>query len=102
MRRTAVQKAWKWPDDSRPRPEEPRVVIDAEALADTVVRSIAPRFAERQTERVERTERFDRRREDQLFLALAVILVMCMILCMLLLAYNATTLSRIEVLLQRR
>jgi ABC-type antimicrobial peptide transport system permease subunit len=34
--------------------------------------------------------------------AMAIIMVMCIIICMLLLAYNANTLSRIEVLLQRR
>ena len=100
MRRTAVKKAWTWPDDSTPR--ETRVVVDADALAGAVVDSLERLRPERREREPERGEPRRQRQEDELFFALAIILVMCIIICMLLLAYNANTLSRIEVLLQRR
>ena len=106
MRRTAVKKAWTWPEDSTPaqtreEARETRVVVDADALAGAVVGSLERLRPEQRPERRE-PERRERTHEDHMFFALAIIIVMCIIICMLLLAHNANTLSRIEVLLQRR
>jgi len=95
MRRTAVKKAWTWPEDSTPKSDS--VLVDADALAGAVVESMERLRPERPPE-----PRRERRREDEFLFAMAIIMVMCIIICMLLLAYNANTLSRIEVLLQRR
>jgi hypothetical protein len=103
MRRTAVKKAWVWPEDSTPKSEQKSdtVLVDTEALAGAVVETME-RLRPERPERVRDPPRRELRREDEFLFALAIIMVMCIIICMLLLAYNANTLSRIEVLLQRR
>jgi hypothetical protein len=89
MRRTAVQKAW--PKDSTPvrtlrvpppTEERPRLLLDAESVARQISKKL-------------------RERDDHLFLAFGVIIVICSILILVLMALNARTLSRIEQLLRR-